>query len=171
MRVSARVQTCGIQSVLSAYPPLPKLRLSQLQRAEQQEDVEARIMALNGLAAAQSRISLCQQYETLIKSKALVESSMRDGRHSNMTPVFKHTFYRYGLACSSMLQISHYSLYSASKKAGLHVTENTGDRQPSALGLWSLGGKKDEVTHSHLPCRRNAACPPQLTGLILFPSV
>ena len=91
-------------------PPLPKLRLSQLQRAEQQEDVEARIMALNGLAAAQSRISLCQQYETLIKSKALFESSMRDGRHSNMTSVFKHTFYRYGLACPSMLQISHYSL-------------------------------------------------------------
>ena len=128
---------------------------------------------MDGLAAAQSRIDVCQQYETLYKSKALVESSMQDGRlcDGNMPAVFKHTFYRYGLACSSMLQISYYSLYSASKKAGLHVW------QPSAVGgekdcrgLWELGGKKDEVIPSHLPCRQNPACQPQHTGLILSPS-
>jgi hypothetical protein len=109
-----------------------------VRRAELRENVEETIMALTGLAMAQSRVDLRQQYETLSKATALVESSMRDGRPN--PSVFKHTFYRLGLACSALLQQGHYCVYSASKKAGVDFAQEKWQQQPSAPG-----GKKDQV--------------------------
>ena len=103
------------------YTPL----LSQLQKAEERENVQDQITALNGLAMALSRKDVLQQYETLRRATALVESESSSNR-----AVFKHTFYRFGLACSAVLQTTHYTVYSASKKAGGHFAEKgTGDKK------------------------------------------
>jgi hypothetical protein len=112
-----------------------------LRAAELRENVEEKIMALNGLAVAQSRVDLLQQYETLSKAASLVESSMRDGRTNHL--VFKHIFYRFGLVCSAIIQTGHYTLYAASKQTGLNFAQERWHSKPS-----EAGGKKDQVVQA-----------------------
>lgn len=105
-----------------------------MRRAEERENDAEKIMALNGLAVAQSRVSPYDQCDTLAKAAAFVESIVRDGRPVDSSQA-KHTFYRYGLACSAILQVVHYYLYTKSKMAGLHVTEEKGKKDQVALAV------------------------------------
>ena len=100
-----------------------KLHKKQLQRAERKGTVEDQIFALISLSDAESHVSAFHQYETMKKAAALVESNVLEGLHYQ---IFKHTFYRLGIVCSGLIQVSYFSLYSASKKP-------RGRRAPSAL--------------------------------------
>ena len=57
-----------------------KMQKKQLQRAEKKGTVADRILALNSLAVAQSRLDPCLQYETLCKAADLIERSVREGQ-------------------------------------------------------------------------------------------
>ena len=120
-----------------------KMQKKQLQRAEKKGTVADRILALNSLAMAQSRLDPCLRYETLCKAADLIERSVREGQpnthYSSEYNLFKQTFYRLGIVCSNLLQTSHFALYSLSKKAGV-LPAHFALEQPSAPG-----GKKDQV--------------------------